>query len=99
MEGQDKGYSLNDTDSNKILVKENTTNKKNKLFIIIGIIIIILLLLCLIILFTSSSSKGMKKILGKINCIYRIKTIEEETNIIGEIYEKKSSFGVYIDNT
>ena len=96
-------FSLNDTESNKLKPKkEETSSKKKQIFIIIAIIILILILIIsIIVIFLLTKSKdnnNQKEIKGEIICLFNIKTISKETNIINELYEKYSDFDIFIDD-
>ena len=81
-------------------LKEKEGKKSNIKFYIIGIIIISLPLIAAIavIIYHSLNPKNDTKYLGKINCVYNIKSISTKEKLFGDKFEKKSKFDLYIDN-
>ena len=95
-------FSLNDTESSKLKTKkEETSSKKTQIFITIAIIILLIIIISIIAIFLLTKSKdnnNQKEIKGEIICLFNIKTISKETNIINEVYEKYSDFDIFIDD-
>ena len=81
--------SISDTKKSKIPLK--------KLFLIGGISLAVILIIIIIIIIVVSSSSSKSKKIGEINCIFDIKTINEETNILGEEFNKNLKFDIIID--
>ena len=87
--------------------------KKRKqiiLGIVLGLIFIIVLVLIIVLARKSSGDNEEKtdpdkkdeeeeesKVLGEINCIYDVQTINFETLLFGKDFKKESDFDVYID--
>ena len=76
-------------------------SEKNKKKIIIGIAagtILIAAIIIIIIVASSSDSSKNKSVIGEINYILDVSSGFDDTLILGNDYEKKSDFDIYIDN-
>jgi len=103
----------NDEFYNDFHVEISEKNKKNKksknkyILIAIGVAIFIIILIILLILLTNTNTKDSSnneeeeeeeyEIIGEINCIYNIMTVNTETQLVNEDYRKENNFGLYID--
>jgi hypothetical protein len=86
-------------------VNLNEKKKTIPLPLIGGILLFLILLLIALILINSSDDSSQKekgkeiskKILGEINCIFKIDKIDYKTEIIGKEFKKQSDFSIIID--
>ena len=70
---------------------------KKQHLIIGGILLLIILVLIVLIIILSKSSTKKKDVKGEINCIYDIEQIDKKVQILGNEFNKRSDFSIYID--
>ena len=83
-------------------LNKGKSSTKNKIILIGGISIIVLMIIIIIIVIaTSSSNSEEKKIVftkqGEINCVYDVRSISKNTQLLSNEFIKNSNFDIEID--
>ena len=94
----------NDLSSELIGLKKDLNSEKIKLISsAIGLTISLILIIIIIIAITSNRGEKKEKEknqvgeIGEINCQYEIQTINKETNLLSNDFDKKFNFDIYIN--
>ena len=92
--------ALEEHKETKEAIETQKTSKKQKFLIFSSLAIAIIIVATAIILyiFAFSSSSSSEAFDGEIYCLYDIKNISNETNILGENFKQLSSLDIYINN-
>ena len=79
--------------------KGEKAHNEKLLMLAVGIgslLIIIIIVIIIIVVLTNRESN--KKIIGEINCLYFVETLNEPILLLGNDFKKESDFDIYIDN-